>query len=103
MVKAYNPFADAALSLTRQVDSGIDPNAVTDLATQYPRVTKSGGEWIVREIESNKARKTQTYKLHALTGTNDPELIGLRDPDDPTRMNTIKRPVESAKGPAPKP
>ena len=103
----YNGIAQDAMQLTREVDAGIDPNKQNELREKFPQVTKDQSRgWIIRERDdwpSNRARRTRSYKLRELSSINDPELIGLRDPDDPSRMNKVKRPIESAKGPSPKP
>jgi uncharacterized protein DUF4157 len=107
LVNVYNGIARRALALTREVDRGVDPNKATELAAKFPRVVKDPDEgWVVRERDDtpqNRTRKRRKYPLQELSGTSDPDLIGLRDPDDPTRMNTVKRPGESAKGAMPKP
>lgn len=107
LVKVYNSLASRALALTREVDRGADPNRATELANTFPRVVKDPDQgWILRELDDraeNARRRRRWYPLRELSGTTDPELVGLRDPDDQTRMSTVKRPVESAQGLAPKP
>ena len=43
----------------------------------------------------NAGRARRFYELRELTGPDDPEIIGLRNPDDATRLNWVKRPVQS--------
>jgi hypothetical protein len=107
LMKVYNDNVEPAIDLAREVDAGADPGKQLELAKQYPRVAKNdAGEWLIHEREDrdeNKMRKRRTYPLRKLSGIGDPDLIGLRDPEDPTRMGVVKRPVESAKGPKPSP
>jgi hypothetical protein len=107
LMKVYNNIARRALQLTREVDAGVDPNKPAELAAKFPQVTKGPDQrWIIHELiqpEGNRLRKKRSYVLRELPNVNDPELIGLRDPDYPDRMNTVRRPVESARGPTPKP
>lgn len=101
LVGAFNPWVEAALALTGRLDRGPDPEADEQLRNEYPRVGKLAGEgWVIHE--PNSGRKRRFYPLRPLSGPRDPDVIGLRDPDDPSKMGKVKRPVESAKGPAPK-
>ena len=75
-----------------------EAGAKADLNTRYPRVVPSvqKGTWLIKETDENmKYRKHQYYVLREITSTSDPELIGLKDPQDPSKMNTVRRPVES--------
>lgn len=49
----------------------------------------------MKELDSNAARPRRFCELRALTGADDPEIVGLRNPDDPSRLNWVKRPVQS--------
>lgn len=104
LVRVYNLSARRALALAREVDR--DPARIAEMNRDFPRVTKDpAAGWIIHERDDrpeNRDRKRRRYPLE-LTGVGDPDLIGLRDPTDPTRMNTVKRPGESAQGPWPKP
>ena len=66
--------------------------AVKRLETDFPNVRKVGAEW---RIKGWLRFHWIDVKLVAIKAT-DPDLAGLRDPADPTRMNKVKRPVESA-------
>ncbi|HVO42181.1 MAG TPA: hypothetical protein VMT34_06150, partial [Aggregatilineales bacterium] len=105
LLAVYNRIAEAALDLTRQVDAGY-ANAQQELTDKFPQVTGNpGGEWKVHELDNrdeNKRRPIREYKLRSLTTTSDPELVGLRDPFDPTKMGTVERPAESRKEPLPR-
>jgi hypothetical protein len=94
---AYNAHASDAVKVTKKVDKN-EAGAKADLNTRYPRVVPSvqKGTWLIKETDENmKYRKHQYYVLREITSTSDPELIGLKDPQDPSKMNTVRRPVES--------
>ena len=61
----------------------------------YPWVEKINGVWSVEELPRNKDRPTHFYRLREITDVNDPELIGLHNPYDPSKLSAVKRPVES--------
>jgi hypothetical protein len=93
LMQKYNEVAKMALNLITKTSSGdkkIAANATAKLRNDFPNVKEVGGEW---RIQGSHFRKFDE-KLRLITDT-DPELIGLRDPGDPTRMNLVKRPVES--------
>ncbi len=94
LMNAYNPYAKQALALTARVDHN-EPGAAAQLAALYPQVIASGGRWWIKELDRNAGRARRFYELRELTGPDDPEIIGLRNPDDPTRLNWVNRPVQS--------
>ena len=65
------------------------------MAATYPQVVSFGGQWWIKELDRNAARTRRFYDLRELTGPDDPEIVGLGNPDDPTRLNWVNRPVES--------
>jgi uncharacterized protein DUF4157 len=97
LMREYNKVANMALTLVHKIDA---PNskdkstASTELTRQFPNVFKQpDGEWRVREPDS--ARPTKSYKLRTIEKENDPDLLGLRDPTDPSKLSPVKRPIES--------
>lgn len=94
LMNNYNPYAIDALAITARVDRN-EPGAREELADKYPQVVASGGRWWVKELDSNASRQRRFHELRALTGPADPEIIGLRNPDDPAKLNYVKRPVQS--------
>ena len=94
LMNAYNPYAKQALALTARVDRN-EPGAAAQLAVMYPQVMVFGGHWWIRELDRNAGRARRFYELRELTGPDDPEIVGLRNPDNPTRLNWVNRPVES--------
>lgn len=93
-MNAYNPSAKQALGLTARVDSG-EPGAAALLAAMYPQVMAFGGHRWIKELDRNPGRTRRFYELRELTAPDDPEIVGLRNPDDPTRLNWVNRPVEA--------
>lgn len=105
MVGAYNDPANAARALAGRVESN-DQSAQAALSAQFPRVVRapSGWGWLIMELDDrdeNRRRPQRSYPLRPLTGPDDPDLIGLRDPTDPSKMGWVKRPIESAPGRSP--
>lgn len=94
LMNAYNPYARAALSITARVDRN-EPGAAAELAVRFPQVVAAGGFWWVRALDRNATRARCFYELRELSGPEDPEIIGLRNPDDPTRLSSVNRPVMS--------
>ncbi len=98
LVKAYNGVANAAVDLTEQVDGG-DLAAKAKLDKQFPRVVSEGPRnWVIKELDvrENASRPTRSYPLRPLSGVDDPDLVGLQDPNDRSVMGWVKRPIESA-------
>ena len=94
---AYNAYAKDAVEITEKVDNN-DSAALTDLHTRYPRIVPSvqKGTWLIKETDENKQyRSKEYYVLREIPNISDPELIGLKDPQDPSKLNNVRRPVES--------
>ena len=96
LIRAYNEYAAQAVMLAVMVDSG-DTTARTVLASEYPQVFKSSfdNRWYIRELARNSSRPRQMYDLRVIFNEFDPEIIGLRNPDNPTQMGSVNRPIES--------
>lgn len=94
LMDVFNSHAKDALELTARVDAN-EPGAEQDLKDKYPWITKINGVWWVEELPRNKDRPTHLYRLREITDVNDPELMGLHNPYDPSKLSTVKRPVES--------
>lgn len=94
LMNAFNPYARDAQSITTRVDAG-EPNASKELTDTYPQVQAIGGRWWIKELDSNASRTRRFYELRELTGPDDPEIVGLKNPDDVSTLNRVKRPVQS--------
>jgi len=104
LARAYNPFAQEALNLTRAIDDGREDLRST-LSSVFPNVKPHDGKWVVKDPGVQAARAGWTYELRKVDTAkveDDPKLIGLRDPINPDKMGVVERPIESAKGPAPR-
>lgn len=66
--------------------------ALKQLDNEFPHVVNEGKDWRIKGWRSLFNRIN--VKLQPIKAT-DPLLAGLRDPDDPGRMNKVWRPVES--------
>jgi Domain of unknown function (DUF4157) len=104
LIKVYNGHVTDALAMTKDVEHN-NSQAQEKLNKDFPFVQRGAdGKWLIRERQDrdeNKRRPKQSYELRELTGPDDPELIGLRDPYDQSKMGTVERPIESRKEPLP--
>lgn len=104
IVNAYNGPVKAAQRLTKSVDNN-EAGAENLLRQEFPRVVRdpTGAWWIAErdDRDENRRRPKRFYELRPLADENDPDLIGLRDPDNPSKMGWVKRPIESAPGRSP--
>jgi Putative peptidoglycan binding domain len=94
LMKAYNPYAKDALSITRRVEAG-EAAASAELAAKYPQVIAGGGRWWIKELDRNASRAQRFHELRELTGPDDPAIVGLRNPDDASKLSAVQRPVQS--------
>lgn len=92
----FNTHVNNAKAITDKVDAG-DVTAYADLNNRFPQVKKLGdNKWYILEIKDNAHRnRKEKYEFKKIDTVKDPELIGLRNPDDPAKLNWVKRPVES--------
>jgi hypothetical protein len=99
MIRVYNWYANRAVWLTERADAG-NIDAQEELRMKFSRAVKRAGTWWIAERDDrrNEAGRKQYYELRPLTGPEDPELVGLRDPGNPKQMGLVRRPIESAKG-----
>jgi hypothetical protein len=104
LASAYNGPARRAIDLVNRAVQR-DSQAEAQLREEFPRVfADANGRWWISEIDDrpeNRSRQRRFYELRLLTGPSDPEIVGLRDPQDLTKMGWVKRPIESAPGSSP--
>lgn len=96
LLKRFNEVVKKALDLigeTRSKNKATGESARKKMRATFPYVVEVGAEW---RIKGTAHSKTFDEKLKPVADVNDPQLIGLRDPDDPSKMNYVKRPKESA-------
>jgi hypothetical protein len=95
LVRRYNKVVRMAKDIIKRIRGG-DPTTSEAARKQmdhtFPNVKPVGHEW---HIQGPAHGKQFDEKIDLITQSNH-ELIGLKDPEDPTRMNLVKRPKESA-------
>jgi hypothetical protein len=94
LVDRYNDVVRRANAVAGRADAK-DPKTSADgkakMAHDFPNIRKVGATW---RIQGDAHGKTFYDPLTRITVTS-PELIGLRNPADLTKMNLVKRPKES--------
>jgi hypothetical protein len=85
----YNKVIAMAVNLIAAVKKGDSKSAGarTEMAAKFPNIKEAGATWSVET-------KKKIFDVKEVAW-NDPDLTGLRDPNDPSKMNTVKRPIES--------
>lgn len=94
LAEEYNDVvrkAEPVIQRTRSANPKTAQAAKDEMGQRFPRIQEKGGEW---RIVGNAHKKDFDEPLKRVKDT-DPGLIGLRDPDDPSKMNLVKRPIES--------
>lgn len=92
----YNAVVAEANHVIRQAKSASTATrsrAQAEMVTDYPHIKPVGTEWRIRGTNLY-CNKPFDEKLKT-TNQGDPELAGLRDPCNLSKMNWVKRPVES--------
>ena len=94
LVREYNDVAGQALDTVKKTKLK-DPNAAAsarkDMDRKFPNIKETGGEWRIIGFAHAKMFNDPLKRIEV----TDPDLIGLRDPDNPSKMNWVKRPFES--------
>jgi Domain of unknown function (DUF4157)/Protein-glutamine gamma-glutamyltransferase len=88
----YNEVARTALRLiarTGSKDAGVRTRAEAELGDRFPNVKRVGTEW---RVQGAFGSRSVDEPLREIRGN---EVIGLKDPNDPTSMNWVRRPAES--------
>jgi hypothetical protein len=96
LMKRYNKVVEKALEIikrTKSKDVKISDPALKEMDANFPNIKQVGAEW---RIQGPAHSKEFDQKLEPLKNEYDSDLIGLRDPDDPEKMNKVRRPIESA-------
>jgi len=90
----YNDVVGKAQAIIARISSRDPAKSSTARATMahdFPYIRQVGAQWHVQGRSHGKQFNDPLTKITV----RDPDLIGLRDPQDPTRMNLVKRPKES--------
>lgn len=101
LAEEYNDVANKALGLvakTKSTNKKVKAAAQGDLATKFPKVKQVGVEWKAQGVPGlltdSACPRTVDQKLRQIKPS---EVIGPKSPCDPTKMNEVERPIESAK------
>lgn len=99
LAQEFNKVAGEALGLVAMTKSSkmktVDAGA-KGLFAKFPNVHPAGKEWHIQgtlDLPGGCTRKLD----EKLTKIKPSEVLGLRDPCDPTKMYPVERPIESAK------
>jgi hypothetical protein len=94
LVDRYNDVVRKALAViarTTSRDAATSAAARVQMAHDFPRIKPVGSGW---HVQGDGHGKMFDDPVASITIAN-PDLIGLRDPEDLSRMNLVKRPKES--------
>ena len=81
----------AVIAMTRSRSAATSAAARAKMAHDFPNIQQVGTDW---HVQGDGHGKIFDDPVSPIT-VNDPDLIGLRDPEDLTEMNLVKRPKES--------
>lgn len=90
LAEEFNDVVKIAIGLIKTIAKGGSgaASARASMAAKFPKIKEDAGRW---QIESTHKKDFDVKEIKA----SDPDLTGLRDPDDPSKMYPVKRPVES--------
>ena len=101
LAQEYNDVANKALGLvakTKSPDKKTKAAAQSDLTAKFPNVKPVGADWRAQGVpgllKDSACPKPLDQKLQPIKPS---EVIGPKSPCDPTKMNEVERPIESAK------
>jgi len=99
LAEEFNEVAGKALALTKQAKAKSKPTqaaASADLAARFPNVKQVGDEWRIQGVPDliKGCAHNVDQKLREIKPD---EVLGPKSPCDPTKMNEVERPIESAK------
>ena len=78
----------AVIAMTRSRSAATSAAARAKMAHDFPNIQQVGTDW---HVQGDGHGKIFDDPVSPIT-VNDPDLIGLRDPEDLTEMNLVKRP-----------
>jgi hypothetical protein len=93
LAEEYNDVIKIAQNLISKTKSKTAaPSARSEMTNRFPNIKEDKGQW---KITGKSHGKTFDDPVKETTPDN-PELTGLKDPEDPSQMGQVKRPIESA-------
>ena len=101
LAEEYNDVVDKAIALTAKAESknkSVKAAAEAELVARFPKVKRTGKAWQAQGIpgllSDSACAKSITQDLRRIRPS---EVIGPKNPCDPSKMNEVERPIESAK------
>jgi hypothetical protein len=94
LTKEYNEvvaMAEKIIARTKSKDPKVASAAEAEMSQKFPHVKNEAGEW---KITGRAHGKSFDEKLERIKST-DPDMTGLREPQDPSKMGCVKRPMEA--------
>jgi hypothetical protein len=88
LAQEYNDVAQIAMGLAARADRG-DAAATSEIGRRFPNVRRIGGAWRVQGRRFNRDINMELRRIRPI------DVLGLRDPNDPSRFYGVRRPVES--------
>jgi hypothetical protein len=99
LAREYNEVvgkARAIIARTRSAISSVVSAALAEMRTSFPHLEKEGEEWKITGRAHGKIFNEPLQEVSEEKPEENPEMIGLHDPEYPQMMNYVKRPIESA-------
>ena len=94
LMEEYNQvvkMAQDVIAKTSSKDKKTRAYAFLEMQIKFPNIQLVGNEWRIRGSNF----RVFDEKLKPIKSSDDKEIAGLRDPEDLSRMNLVKRPIES--------
>lgn len=95
LAEEFNDVANIALKIAKSAtstDATVKKKAEDEMALRFPKVKRVGDEWRVQGTDF--CGRPIDMKLRTIKAA---EVTGLKNPCDVTKMNSVNRPIESAK------
>lgn len=104
-IKLAKEFDEVAKKATEQTKRASSPHkavrdaAQAELVSRFPNIKLVGGQWRIQGVPDllKDSACPKSMDLPLRDDIKPAEVIGPRSPCDPTKMNEVERPIESAK------
>jgi hypothetical protein len=87
--------AETVIKKTKSSDAKVAAAANADMSANFTNIKPVGGKWNIVGLSWGKNFNEELRRLNETDPEKEPDLPGLRDPNDPSRMYCIKRPSEA--------
>jgi len=92
LAEEFNDVADIAIGLSQRVDRN-RAGASDEIIRRFPNLARTGGQWrIIGHTRSDCGDRDINIVLRRIRPD---EVLGLKNPRDPSRLRAIRRPIES--------